>query len=419
MEIKSEKLPNSQVKLQITLSTKEFAPFSEQAFLRLSDSTDLKGFRPGKAPQNLIRAKIGEDKIFQEALEICLPKTYFEAVKKEKLTPVSDPEIKIDKYDEGKPLAYTAIVDIISEFKLPDYKKIKITKKTVKVGEKELQKSLEDLQKSYAEYEHKKDSAQKGDKIEINFDGYLKSVKVEQLASKNHPLILGQGGFIPGFEDKLVGAKKGETREFELKMPTKLRNQILAGKTINFKVTINEVWDVVLPQIDEKFAQKVAKKPLVEMKKELLASLKKRTELEVDRAAQQEVVTKIAEKTEIEIPRSLVEKEQLHEMHHLREDIESKGLNFADYLSSIGKKESELVSELEKQAQQRIKISLILAKIRDIEKIKVSQKDVDREWEILSRSGYKTEDEEPAKAQIERHLETANVLNFLVDLASK
>jgi len=173
MEIKSEKLPNSQVKLQITLSTKEFAPFSEQAFLRLSDSTDLKGFRPGKAPQNLIRAKIGEDKIFQEALEICLPKTYFEAVKKEKLTPVSDPEIKIDKYDEGKPLAYTAIVDIISEFKLPDYKKIKITKKTVKVGEKELQKSLEDLQKSYAEYEHKKDSAQKGDKIEINFDGYL------------------------------------------------------------------------------------------------------------------------------------------------------------------------------------------------------------------------------------------------------
>ena len=408
------------MKLRIELSEDKFAKFRQRAFLRLSTQTDVKGFRPGKAPEDLIKGKIGKDKIFQEALEMCLPETYFEALKKEKITPVVDPKIKIEKYKQGKPLVYTAEVDVLPEFDLPDYKKEKVKSKKVQVGEKELRQSLVGLQKSYAKHKDKKGAAAKGDKVEIDFEGYLKRVKIEQLTSKNHPLVLGEGGFIPGFEDKLVGMKKGQEKEFNLKMPQKLRDKFLAGKTIKFKIKMLRAFEVILPKIDDKFAKKIAKgKTLAELKKELKKSLQKRAELAEQRRLETELLNKLADKTDIAIPESLVKNEQFKMLADLQQDVESKGLPFAKYLESIGKKEEEFLKALAVQAEKAVKIGLLVGKIKQKEKVKVAAAEIEQELEMLKRSGYKIEDEEKARKRIKLTLENQKTLVKLVDYATK
>ncbi len=419
MKTKIEKLPKSKVKLRIELSEDEFAKFRQRAFLRLSTQTDIKGFRPGKAPEDLIKNKIGKDKIFQEALEMCLPETYFAALKKEKITPVADPQVKIEKYEQEKPLVYTAEVDVLPEFDLPDYKKVKVKAKKVQVGEKELKESLVGLQKSYAEYKDKKEAVADGDKIEIDFEGYLKGVKIDQLTSKVHPLVLGEGGFIPGFEEKLVGMKKGDTKEFNMKMPEKLRDKFLAGKNVKFKIKVLKVQEVILPKLDDKFAKKIAKgKNLTELKKELKKSLQKRAELTEQRKLETELLNKLAEKTDIEIPENLVKNEQFKMLADLQQNIESKGLPFAKYLESIGKKEEEFLKDLAVQAEKAVKIGLLIGKIKQKEKVKVAVSEIEQELEMLKRSGYKIEDEEKARKRIKLTLENQKTLAKLIDYAT-
>ena len=420
MKTQLERLPNSRVKLKIELSEDEFAQYYQRVFLRLSSQTDVKGFRPGKAPEDLIRNKIGEDKIFQEALEMCLPATFFEAVKKEKLQPVADPDIKVEKYNNDQPLVYTAEIDILPDFKLPDYRKFKIQNSKIKISEKEVQDSMKGLQKAYATYEDKKEPAEKGDKVEIDFAGSIKGAKIEQLTSKNHPLILGEGGFVPGFEEKLVGLKAGQNKEFDYTMPDKLRDQFLVGKKVKFKVKMLKVQKVVLPKLDDEFAQKIAKgKKLAQVKKEVGESLQKRAELEEKKKAEAELLNKLAEKTEMEIPRSLVKNQQYKMMTDIQKDIESRGIPLAKYLESIGKTEDELNREMATQAGKSVKIGLIIGKIKEAEKITASKAEIDKELAMAKRSGYPIEDEELVKKRIKISLENQKTVEKLIDIASK
>lgn len=418
MKTKVEKLPKSQIKLKIELSEDEFSKFRQSAFLRLSSQADIKGFRPGKAPEDLQKDRIGKDKIFQEALEMCLPQTYFNALKENNITPVADPEIKIKKYEDDKPLKFSAQVDILPDFQLPNYHQVKLKAKKIKVGPKEIQGSLESLQKSYAKYEDKKEASQKRDKVEIDFEGYIKGVKIDQLVSKNHPLVLGEGNFVPGFEDKLIGLKKGEKKEFSLKMPTKLRDKFIAGKQVKFRVKMNRVQKVILPKLDDEFAKKITKdKNLEQLKAELKKTLEKRTKLGEQRRLEVELLNKLSKKTDIDLPESLVKNEQFRMFVDIQKDIESKGIPFSKYLESIGKNDEEFLKGLREQAEKAVKIGLIIGKIKQKEKVKVDENEVEEELNLLKRSGYQIEDEKQARQKIQITLENQKILKKLVDRA--
>jgi len=419
MKIEKKQESNTKIKLTIEVSKKDWADFYQRAFLRLSSDVDIKGFRAGNAPKQLIEDRIGKDKIFQEALEMALPQTYLKALQKEKIKPVADPDIKIEQHEQGKPLVYSATIDIIPQIKLPDYKKITLKKKKVKVTKNDIDKTLKDIQKSQSTYKPIKRPTKKGDKIEIDFEGYVKGVKIDQLTSKNHPLILGEGGFVPGFEDKLVGLKKGDKKEFKLTLPKNLRDKSLADKVVEFKVEAKEVFETELPELNDELAKKISKfKTLKELKADAEKALIKRAEFNEKKRLESELINKISQKVDIELPESLVRKEQERLMQQFRQDIESKGLVFADYLSNIGKDEKQFTADLKSQAKKTVKVSLVMREIIQIENIKVAPSEIEKELDTLKKSGYPVQDEKAAKRELSHRVEYQKAVEKLLKYAT-
>ena len=201
-----EKLPQSRIKAEITLSSEEFKKYQKEAFEKLASGVEIEGFRPGKAPKAMLEEKIGKDRIFSEALEHAIPHSLAEFSSRENIQPISQPKIGLKKFPMedklGEDLVFEAEFDVLAEIKLADWKKISIKKeKPAKVVPKEIEEVLANIQQSRAEYKKVERALKNGDRAEIDFSGSVKGVKIEQLSSKNHPFILGSGYFLPDFEN--------------------------------------------------------------------------------------------------------------------------------------------------------------------------------------------------------------------------
>ncbi len=397
MKHKIEKLPKSRVKLEITLSGDEFKKYMDGAFEYLSKNVEIEGFRPGKAPRVMIENKIGRDRIFSHALEHAVPNSLTEITQKENIQPVSEPKVAMKKFPmEDKPnedLVFDAEFDVLTKIELPDYKKLKIQKvEPKKVEEKEIEEVLANIQQSRAKYKKINRALKKGDRAEIDFEGKIDGVKIDKLTSKNHPFIIGTGYFLPDFEKKLIGMKAGEEKEFEIKIPKDVQDKLIAGKIVQFKVKVHFVEEVILPELDDKFAQEFGKvKNIAEMKNEIKKSLENRKQAESIQKTQNQMLETLANKIEIEIPNSLIEKELDRMINQIRQDVEMKGLTFGDYLNNLNKTEQDLRKDLQSQAEKSIKIALIINEIAKSEKIKATESEIENEIKRYEQVGQKIE----------------------------
>lgn len=420
MEYTKEILPQSRVKFKITLSEKDLKKYYESAYQRLATDIEVRGFRKGKAPRGLAEKQIGSDKIFSEALDKALPEIYHEIIHQEKLIPIQQPEIKIKEFDPKKPLIFICSVDILPEVTLPNYKNIKVKKSKMTVSEKELAQGLENIRQSYADLKEVKRAAKKGDKIEIDFEGFLKHVKIDSLVSKNHPVILGQTKLIPGFTEKLIGLKTGDEKTFKLKMPKDVKDQLVVGKEVEFKIKVKKVEEIIYPEINKTFIKKISKfKDVKEFEESLKKSILSQKEIEEERRLQNEVIKKIAEKTKIEIPESLVEAELANMIEDLSKRIEAQGGTLDNWLASIKKTREDFSKELRTQAEESVKINLVVSQIRLIEKIKVDEKEIDEEIKMLKLRGQEVPDDESTRRYVGNILGNRKVVKMLVERASR
>ena len=229
MKISKSQPKKSEVLLEIEVSTDEARPFLEKAAARVSKNTKIEGFRPGKAPYHIVKQKVGEMNIYQEALDNIVSHFYIEAVKQEDLDAVGQPKIEMEKVAPGNPIAFKATVSLMPEIKLGDYKNIKVEKKEIKVEDNEIDKSINDLKKMQVKEVLVAREAQKGDRVEVDFEVSLDKVVIEGGQGKKYPIVLGEGQMIPGFEEQIEGLKKNEEREFKLKFPTEYQNKMVAG----------------------------------------------------------------------------------------------------------------------------------------------------------------------------------------------
>jgi trigger factor len=420
LEYTKEILPQSRVKFKITLSEKDLKKYYESAYQRLATDIEVRGFRKGKAPRGLAEKQIGSDKIFSEALDKALPEIYHEIIHQEKLIPIQQPEIKIKEFDPKKPLIFICSVDILPEVTLPNYKNIKVKKSKMTVSEKELAQGLENIRQSYADLKEVKRAAKKGDKIEIDFEGFLKHVKIDSLVSKNHPVILGQTKLIPGFTEKLIGLKTGDEKTFKLKMPKDVKDQLVVGKEVEFKIKVKKVEEIIYPEINKTFIKKISKfKDVKEFEESLKKSILSQKEIEEERRLQNEVIKKIAEKTKIEIPESLVEAELANMIEDLSKRIEAQGGTLDNWLASIKKTREDFSKELRTQAEESVKINLVVSQIRLIEKIKVDEKEIDEEIKMLKLRGQEVPDDESTRRYVGNILGNRKVVKMLVERASR
>ncbi len=381
MKTSIKQLPKSQVELTIELSQEEIGPYQEQAAKSLSYGTKIAGFRPGKAPYEMVERELGTMKILQEAAELAIEKSFTEAIIENKLVTIGPPQVTLEKLAPGNPLSYKAIVSLLPKVDLTDYRKVKAVKREVKVEPKEIDETVENLRKMYGKEKLVTRPVRKGDKVEIDLDTYMDKVPIDGGTSKNHPVVIGEGHFIPGFEDSVIDMAAGQTKEFQLKFPKEYHRKDLAGKPVEFKVKVNNVFEIELPVVDDSFAKMLGQfEKLDEMRAQIEQSIHRDKANKEQQRWELEIVNQLITKSSFgDIPEILMETELHKMMHELEHEVTGEGMKFDDYLQSIKKSKEELEKEFRPQAEKRIRTALVLREIATKEKIQVSDGELDKE----------------------------------------
>jgi trigger factor len=368
LEIKRENLGKSKVKLTVKVPSNIMRGFFATVYSKMASSVEVKGFRKGKGPKSLTISAIGENRLSQEIINTALTETYPQALKKENLLPVAPPQINIkmlkDLTNENAELEYEAEIDLLPEVKVGDYKKIKIQKSKIKIeaSKEEIDQVIGHLQRQHATFEDKTGEAEMGDRIEMDFEGSERGVVLENLTSKNYPVILGSKVLIPEFEEKIIGTKKGEGKEFKVKIgPEK--------KEVNFKVKILNLQKVNLPALDDELSKKFGQQTIDDLEKAVGDDIKKQKEAQHKREEESEIVEQLLKITKLDVSESLVEQETHRMIDELNNRIGMMQMPFEQYLAQIKKTEADLHTEFKVQAEKTVKIGLILGEIAKLEKI--------------------------------------------------
>lgn len=380
MKVEIKKLPKCQTELYISVEASEMEPFLEQAAKDISKNLNIPGFRKGHVPRNIVEKEVGEFGLWEQASRRAIVKFYVQAITDKKIEAIAQPEIKIEKLVPGNPLEFRATASYLAEFSLPDYKKMNVKKEEIKIEKKKINEMIENLRKSRAKVKEVKREAKAGDEVEVNFKTYLNKVPLEKGESKNHPLIIGDGQFIPGFEDKLIGMKVGDKSEFSLRFPKKYHQKNLVDRDIEFKVEMVKVSERELPEINDEFAKSLGQfKDLGDLKEKFEDNLKIEAEQKEKARLEEAMLEKVADKTKLDIPEVLVEGEIDKMIGELKGMVKSSGGEFDKYLESIKKTEEEMRKEFKEKAFKRAKYGLILREVAKLEKIEADEKEVAEE----------------------------------------
>ena len=381
MNITKKDLAKSEIEILVELSVDEFKPYIKRGAEKVSREVKIEGFRPGKAPYEVLKQKIGEMTILEAAARIAINKTLDEIIAKEvKGEPVGQPNIDIVKLAPDNPLEYKIKIALLPEITLGDYKGFKIKKPKTEVKEEEVEKMINDLREMRVKEVIAERPIQDEDKAIVDMQMYLDKVPLEGGQSQGTAVIIGQNYIVPGFDKKLIGAGKGDIREFSLPYPKDFHMQNLAGKMVEFKVTVKDVFSRELPALDEKFVAGFGLKSVDELKDNIKKSIAGQKEKENKQKAEKEMLEKIMEKTKFsDLPEILVNHEVKTMLAELEQTIISQGGKFEDYLQSINKTRDQLTLDILPDAIKRVKVSLLIREVAVKEDIKVKPEEADQQ----------------------------------------
>ncbi len=383
MQVKLLNKEKGKVKIEVTVSADDIEKYFDKVVKSINERETFSGFRKGHAPRKIVEAKIGTEKFHAEVIKVALEHTYVTAIEQTKITPIATPKIQVTKFAPGNPLVYIIEVSIFPEVKLGNYKSIKIKKPAkAKVKDSEVEKILLRLQKQMAQFTEKKTTVAKGDKVEVDFTGFIEDVPREDLTSRNHPLIIGEKVFIPEFEEKLIGMKPGEEKEFEISFKKDYPVKHLAGKIVKFKVKLNRAFKVILKPIDDNFAKKINPKfNLKTLKENIKKNLQQQKNQDAEITFKSKVIEAAANQASVEIPQDLINEEADAMIQETAMKLAQQGSSLDQYLQKIDKSKEELKKEWLKEAEKRVKIGLVIAQIAKKENVQVDPKEIDAEMQ--------------------------------------
>jgi len=377
MKTEIKKLAKSQIEILFEISAEEFQKFIEKAIFELGKDLEVEGFRKGQVPKEILIPKIGQEKILALAPKLAVKEIYFREVIDKKLGVISQPEIEIlSEVSFERGFSFKARFAILPEIKLPDYKKIAsgIKRKEIFVSEKEIDDVLNWLQRSRAKFIFENRPARRGDFVEIEFQ----SPQVENGLKRKDNFILGEGHFVFGFENNLEGMMPAQEKEFSLQFPKDYPQKNLAGQAVNFKVKMNSVQRMELPEINDEFAKNLGKfENLIGLKENIKEGIKMEKENLESQRIREEILEKIMGETKSEIPEVLIETEKKRMLEDLKNFVlEKLKLTFEEYLKKIQKTEKELLDSFSNEAEKKVRSALILKEISKREKIEASEEKI-------------------------------------------
>jgi trigger factor len=385
MQTEIKKLEPTNIEIYSTVEWEEFLPYYEKALNDIAEITEVKGFRLGKAPKEIVEKQVGKEKVFHQAIEKIVQEQYKITMEKNDFEPIDKPLVEILKFAPQNPLQFKIKIQILPHFDLPDYTEIvkQIPIVASDVSEQEIAHTLQWIQQSRSQMEETTQGAQKGNWVEIEYQS-------PQIANNKvwaDSFILGQGKMLAGFEEMLEGMKEGEQKSFTLSVPADYPYVALAGKNADFQVKMKAVKLLHLPELNDDFARQLGRfENLSALKENIKEGLQMEKDIQSRQQWQTEILQAIAKKIDLFLPQSLLTAEKERILADWKKECEKLKMDWNDYLSGQQKTEQDIEKEAAEKAAQQISHYLILRAIAKKENITVSQQEIEQEINnILSR----------------------------------
>lgn len=400
MELKNvEKLEKSITALTIEISAAELETAKDQAFKKNGKKITVPGFRKGKAPRKVIEGLYGDGVFFEDALNICYPKAYEEALEKSGIKAVAPADVEISEMTESGAVVLICKVPVEPEVTLGDYKGISVEKEEAKVLVADVKAELDRMAQRLARTETVERAAKKNDTVVIDFEGFVDGTAFEGGKGENYDLKLGSGTFIPGFEDQLIGTKAGQEKDVVVTFPTEYHAPELAGKEATFKCTVHEVKETILPAIDDEFAKDVSEtaETVEDLKKEVKERLLAQRTETFERDYEEALLTAVIDGMQAEIPEAMVEVQLDNVMQDFGYRLQMQGMQLDQYAKMNGMDMAQFRGMFRPQADRQVKVRLALQKIVELENLDVTEDEIEAKYKELAEQ-YGMEVEQVKKA---------------------
>lgn len=384
---------NSQGELTVVIEGEVWKKAQDKAFDKLSKKVEVKGFRKGQAPKNLVEKQLSSQEIWIEAVDGVAQEVLTAALKEHDLWPVARPELKIDDLN-GDQVKLTFVITVKPEVTLGAYKNLPYDVKTVEVTEEELNKELEKLQQQYTELEVKETgTVENGDTAVIDFEGFKDGVPFEGGKGENHPLEIGSGSFIPGFEEQVIGLATNDEKEIQVSFPDTYHAEDLKGQAVTFKVKVNEIKTKRVPAIDDAFAKDVnieSVQTAEELKAFMMKNMQDGKNQEAENEALNKVLDTVCDGATCAVPDVMINDECEDMLRDYGARLQQQGFGLEQFMQMTGQTKEQMLDQFKVDAQKRVKLRLVLEEIAKQEGIEVTEAAIDEEYQKIADQ-YKME----------------------------
>jgi trigger factor len=407
----------------VTLNEAELKITVAHVFDDMRPRVKASGFRPGKAPNQIVERELGSATIQSEVIDHAIQSSYSKAVRELDLPIVSQPEVTLDKFVPYTELSYKATVELMPGVTLPDYKSYKMKRPVVTIDPAEVDQAIEELRRRESTRLAVERPAQTGDEVVFDFEGSKDGAPVRGATAKNHVLTIGSGNFIPGFEEELIGVKTGEEKTFDIKFPDAYHEESLAGQVVTFKITMNKVDELILPELNVELVEKVSPfKTVEELRESLQTNMADKRADEASKKFENELLEKLVEDAKFEVPNALLNQQLDRLRGDLTQNLSYSGLDMEKYLEMLKKTQDELDEDMKPEARKRVGLAMVLTEVAKAEKIELTAEDLDDEVARLKEQYPDPQaqaelDSPTTREELYNHLMASRVVAKLVEYA--
>ena len=393
MSFKVEQLEEkNMVKLVIEATAEEFEAGLNTAYNKSKSKINVPGFRKGKAPRKIIEQLYGQEVFFEDAANAIIPDAYAKACIESELDIVSQPKISVTQLEKGKPFVFEAEVAVRPEVELGNYKGVEVSKVDTEATDADVEEEIKKVAEQNSRTITVEDRAVKdGDMTVIDFEGFVDGVAFEGGKGENYPLTIGSHSFIDNFEDQIIGMNIGDEKEINVTFPEDYHAEELKGKPATFKVSVKEIKEKQLPDIDDDFAQDVSDfDTLDEYKADLKKKIAERKEAEAKKQKETEAIEKIVADSKMDIPQAMIDTQVTRMAEDFAQRLQQQGLSLETYFKYTGLTAEKILDDMKPEAVKRIQNSLVLEAVAKAENIQVSDDEFNSELSKMAEM-YKME----------------------------
>jgi len=354
----------------------------EKAYKGLKKEVKIKGFRPGKAPLAILK-KHFKAQVEEDVISKLVSDSYPKALEEAKEMPVSPPKIENGVVEQGKDFTYTAVFEVKPEIDVKDYEGLELDKEKVEISDEDVDKEIETLRNSHATLKEVEGRpVQKGDNVLVDYEGLVAGEPLPQGKQQNFPMEISEDTFLPGFSDHIIGMNKGENKTFSIDLPEDYEDKNISGKKADFTLTLNEIKEKVIPELDDEFAKDLGEyKDIQDLKDKFKESMLERKKQKSEGDIREKIFEILIEKNSFDVPKKMVEAQAKNMVTEMQQMFAAQGMNLGD----MGQSPEQLIESYKQPAEKQVRSALLLEAIAKKENLDADQSEIEAKYEDLAK----------------------------------